>query len=114
MEYTLVKQGGSDDLKVKRVANDKVEIRIGDKKVLCFTEDLAALVRDCLPEDRAQELFSEIEDKMISQGKMRVIVKAQKDLKQGEPVAFTVNVNRYLDKYQNPIGVRSLPNGFIF
>ena len=111
MEYVI--SSGRKTLKVKRIAGDKISLSIGSEKAECFTEDLAALVRDCLPEDRAAELFSEIEEKMMSSGKARVIVRAQKDIKQGEPVAFTIDVNKYMDSHGRFTGIRTTKSGFI-
>lgn len=113
MMYTLKSLSGDEKLQVKRVGADKLEISMGDKKMTAFTEDLAALVREELPKDRAQELFSEIETRTVQKGKARVAVIARENVKKGDQIRFTIDVAKYVDKYNNPVGLRTLPNGFL-
>jgi hypothetical protein len=101
-------------LAIDRVSDNQLELNLDGKKVKVFTEDLAALVREELPKDRAADLFAHIEEKMISQGKVRVIVEAKYDIKKGDYVCFTFDINRYLDKIGRPIGVRTNNFGFIY
>lgn len=103
--------GIGDKLKAKRVSKNQLEIEIGGQKAVVFTEDLAALVREELPKDRAAELFSEIEEKFIQKGKARVVVTAQKDIRRGEDVCFTLDVSKYVG---DSGGVRTTPGGIIF
>jgi len=100
-----------DKVKIRRADKDKLELDVSGNKAIVHTEDLAALVREELPSDRATELFSEIEEKIMQKGKARVQVKAHKDLKAGEVVCFTIDVNKYVG---NSGGVRVTPSGLIF
>ena len=100
-----------DKVKIKRVANDKLEIQIKGEKAIVHTEDLAALVREELPNDRVSELFSEIEDRAMRKGKARVVVKTHKNLKAGEEVCFTIDINKYVGDSQ---GVIVTPSGLIY
>jgi hypothetical protein len=107
--------GQGDILNIDRIGEDKLSIEIGDKKITMFTEDLAAVVKMELPKDRAQELFAEMEEKSVDKGKVAVVVKAQKDIKRGEMVAFTLDITRYLDINNQPTGVRTAKHsGIIF
>lgn len=105
---------GTNHIEIKRVDDTTLELKIGDQSVKMFTEDLAAVVRDELPNDRAEELFAEMEERALSKGKMRVAIKAKKKIEKDETVVFTVDVNRYLDRYGNVSGVRSTAAGFIY
>lgn len=98
---------------VDRVGPNELKLTVGGESVEVLTEDLAALVRAELPADRGNELFSEILEQEISSGKARVIVKAEKDIKQGEEVCFTIDVNRYMN---NGVagGLRATPSGILF
>lgn len=102
--------GIGDKLKVRRISKDKLRLEIGGEKVDVFTEDLAALVREELPKDRAKDLFSEIEERMIKQGKAQVRVQARKNIKKGEEVCFVIDIN----KYQDGSGIRTTDSGIIF
>ena len=114
-----------EQINVNRIGDDMLEIEIGGKKAKVLTEDLAMLVRQELPKDRAAEMFSEIEEKEVSHGKMRVAVKARTDIKKDDLVHFTVDVTRYLEKANkqlkkhNPLAtpfsaVRTTDYGFIY
>ena len=103
--------GIGDKVKIKRVAKDKLELDVGGNKAIVHTEDLAALVREELPEDRASQLFREIEERAIQKGKARVRVVAHKDIKKGDEVCFTIDITKYVGNSQ---GVRMTPSGFIF
>ena len=113
MKHEIGQKSGVGKLAVTRVSDDRVQLEIGKEKIIILTEDLATIVRLELPKDRAAELFNEIEEKAISRGKMRVQIVANRDIKQGEPVIFSVDVNKYLDKYGQPTGVRTNLAGFI-
>lgn len=95
---------------VRRVAEDRLELKINNEKATVFTEDLAALVASELPEDRARELLEGCESEIIRKGKAMVIVRAQKDIKKGEAVKFQIDVT----KYQNREGIRVTKNGLIY
>ena len=104
-----------NEIKVGRVGADALRIEIGGKKATILTEDLAALVREELPKDRARDLFAEIEDREISCGKVRVQIKADREIKKGDYAVFTFDINRYLDKVTKKItGVRTNSFGFIY
>lgn len=107
--YIIKSNRGSAKIEVKRSGHDTLELKIGDKKAEVFTEDLAALVRSELPEDRAKDLFMEIEEKTISKGKAWVAVQAKKDIKQGEMVKFLLDITKYAQG-----GVRTNYSGFIY
>ena len=102
------------DLKIKRIGKDRLRLEIAGKSADVQTEDLAAVIRAELPEDRAAELFSEIEEKNLSAGKARVVVAAQKRIEKGEEVCFTIDINKHLDRFGKVTGVRTTPNGIIF
>lgn len=113
--YTITSRNtDGQKLVIERTDGDALTFKIGDKSVVVATEDMAALVRAELPEDRGAELFSEVEERAVQRGKARVIVEAHKNIKQGERVVFTIDVSRYLDKYKNPTGLRMTPSGFLF
>ena len=105
---------GSDSAEIKRIDDDKLQIKIGDKNCVVFTEDLAALVKTELPLDRAAELFIEMQEKMVEKGRARVMVKAHKDIKQGDAVSFVIDITKYLDSNKNSSGLRATASGFIF
>ena len=100
-----------DKLEVTRVADDRLELKIGTEKASVFTEDLAALVAEELPKDRATELLASCETEMITSGKARVVVQAKKDIKQGEQVAFTIDVKKYTGGSR---GIRASKSGIIY
>lgn len=87
-----------NQIKIKRIGMDALEIEIGGKKARILTEDLACIVECELPEDRAKNLLSAVEEKTVSKGKMRLVLEAQRDLKKGDLIRATVDVTRYLDK----------------
>ena len=97
-------------IKVRRADKRRLELEIDGKKAKVFTEDLACLVREELPKDRAQELFAEIEERALTKGKARVIVRAEKDIRKGQEVCFTLDIT----KYQDGSGVRATKSGIIF
>lgn len=101
-------------IEIRRSGKDMLEVKMGAESAKIFTEDLAALVREELPKDRAQKLFAEIEDKEIRSGEARVTVAARKDIKKGEYVSFKININRYLDSQGHMTGVRTNKFGFIY
>ena len=105
------------DLEIKRVADDLLEIKIGKQSTRVHTEDLAAVIRQELPNDRATEMFSEMETEMVTKGKARVVVEAHKDIKKGDPVCFTIDVTRHLDQARyaghEATGLRVTPGGII-
>jgi hypothetical protein len=84
-------------MSVERVGEDRLKLSVGKKEIEVFTEDLAALVRSELPEDRARELFSEIESTALSSGKARVAVTAQKDIKKASEVCKIVKLEDRLN-----------------
>ncbi len=98
-------------LKVQRVGETQLELDIKGSKQKVFTEDLAALVREELPKDRAADLFSEIEEKFIRKGKARVAVEARKDIKKGEKVVFVIDISKHVGDSN---GVRTTPTGILF
>ncbi len=113
--YNLRNMSGPDNMTISRIGTDCLQLKLGTKEFTVLTEDLAALVREELPKDRAAELFSETETASISQGKARVAVKAQHDIKQGEEVRFTIDINKYMDSKGVATGVRVAPkSGLIF
>lgn len=102
--------GIGDKLKIRRISKDRLRLEIGTEKADVFTEDLAALVREELPNDRSKQLFSEIEERAIKRGKARVVVQARKDIKKGEEVCFMIDIT----KYQDGSGIRHTPSGILF
>jgi len=100
-----------DKVTIKRADKDKLELDVGGNKAIVHTEDLAALVREELPNDRAKCLFSEIEERAISKGKARVVVTARKDIKKGEEVCFTLDITKYVGNSQ---GIRTTPSGLLY
>ena len=112
--YQIKSLNGTEILHVDRVGKDKLSLKIGEQKVTAFTEDLAAMIKMELPTERGNEIFSEFEEKSISKGKVGVVVQAQKDIKKGEAVAFSIDVTKYLDRQNNPLGIRTAKTGLIF
>lgn len=106
--------GIGNHFKARRAGKDRLELEIDGNKTIVLTEDLAALVRAELPKDRAQEMFSEVEEKMMMAGKARVAIEAKKDIRQGEMIVFTIDINKYLDSKGIPKGIRVTPSGLIF
>lgn len=100
-----------EKLKAKRISKDQLEIEIGSEKARVFTEDLACIVREELPEDRAQFLFSEIQERSIKRGKARIALVAEKDIKKGEQICATIDINKYVG---DSSGVRTTDSGIIF
>lgn len=100
-----------EKLEVDRSGPDKLEFKMGDEKTQVFTEDLAALVKEELPNDRAMEFLSDVEEKFIQSGKARVMVRANRDIKRGENVVFTLDINKYVG---DTGGVRITPSGVLF
>lgn len=113
-KYTVKSLSGANNLHVSRKDKNALTLTIGEKDVTVLTEDLAALVRAELPEDRGAEMFSEIVEQEIKSGYARVIVEAEKDIKKGEQVCFKININRYLNKSGETTGVRTTPSGIIY
>lgn len=85
------------EMKIKRIADDMLEFEIGGKTARMMTEDLAAVVVDELPKDRAKDLLSAVEEKMVSKGKIRIRIKASRDMKKGEEIRATMDITRYID-----------------
>ncbi len=112
-KYVLKTLIGHDNAEVTRIDEDKLRIKIGGKETTVFTEDLAALIRSELPEDRAREMFSEVEEKMVQKGKARVVIRANKDIKKDDPVVFSIDIAKYIDKYNSPVGMRLTKSGFL-
>ena len=112
--YNLRSLSGSENMKVTRSGKDSLEFEIDGKKVKVFTEDLAALIQQELPDDRAAEMFSEIEDKMISKGKAWIKLEAKKDIKKGEPIVSQIDIAKYLDAQGRPAGIRTTNFGFLY
>lgn len=113
-KYTIKSLKGREELEVKRSGADVLTFKIGNKDVTVYTEDLAALVREELPKDRAKHLFSEIEDREILRGKARLVIRAEKDIKKGDYIRTSIDVSRYLDNDRNPYALRTTQSGFIF
>ena len=99
-----------DNLKLKRVGDARIELEINGKKSTVLTEDLAAVLSQELPNDRAQAMFAEIEETAIKKGKARVMVQAEKNIKKGETVCFSIDITKYADGS----GIRTTDNGIIF
>lgn len=85
------------EVKIKRVAHDTLELEIGGKKAKVLTEDLAAIVSEELPKDRAKDMLSAIDEKLVSKGKIRISVKAGRDMKAGDVMRATMDITRYID-----------------
>ena len=98
---------------IKRVGDNMLEIKIDGKTAKVFTGDLAEVVRAELPEDRAEQLFAEVDSQAISKGKVRVVVKAHKDIKRGDPVSFTLDVAKHLDSSGNATAIRANKAGIL-
>lgn len=98
-------------IKVERVDKKRLELNIGGEKAKVFTEDLAALVREELPEDRGAELFSEIQERTMKKGKARIALMAEKDIKKGEQICATIDINKYVG---DSSGIRTTDSGIIF
>lgn len=99
---------GSNKLEIDRHSEKALKFKLGKLDCIVLTEDLAAIVKEELPLDRAKDLFAEIEEKEVSKGKVRVVIKADKDIKQDENVCFTFDVTRYLDKVNKSTPYRGL------
>lgn len=114
-KYTIKANKGVA-LKVDRHSDNELKFTIGNEEAVVFTEDLAALLKQELPKDRAMDLFAEIEEKEISTGKVRVGVEVKEDLKRGEKCVFTFDINRYMDTINKKFtGVRVNPTtGIIY
>jgi hypothetical protein len=100
-------------LTIDRCGGDMLEVIIGKEKAKIATEDLAQVVKEELPQDRADKLLAAIDEKQVSQGKIRVVVEAKNDIKKGDPVAFVLDVTRYVDKYNKLGGFRATKAGIL-
>lgn len=87
-----------NEIKIKRIDSDMLEFSIDGKKAKILTEDLAALITAELPEDRAKDMLSAVEEKAVSKGKMRLVIEAKRDIKKGDFIRTSVDVTRYLEK----------------
>jgi len=85
------------EMQITRIGADMLEIGIGGETARVLTEDLAAVVAEELPKDRAKDLLSAVEEKMVSKGKIRIRIKAGKDMKKGEEIRATMDITRYVD-----------------
>ena len=95
-------------LKIKRITDTMLQLELkGTQEIL--TEDLAAVISAELPKDRAESFFAETQELSLKKGKVRVVVKAEKDIKKGEAVCFSIDVSRYADG-----GVRTSKSGILF
>lgn len=114
-----------NEIKIKRVGDDMLEFDVGGSTAKILTEDLAAVVTEELPRDRAKDLLSACEEKMISKGQVRIRIKAARDMKKGEEIRTTLDITRYIDDVNkrandSPIvipsfvGVRTNNQGFIY
>jgi len=104
--YNLKSLDGSENMTVTRANNDSLDLQIGSQRCRVLTEDLAALIRQELPKDRAKDLFSEIETETVQQGKVRVAVEAKKDIRKGDSVVFTLDVTKTMGSNGAPAGLR--------
>ena len=109
MKYAITKLSGTSDLEIDRAGPKSLGLKLGKEKCEVFTEDLAALIREELPKDRAAEMFSEVEEKMIMSGKARIVLRAERDLKKGDYIRATININKYVDGG----GIRATKSGFL-
>jgi len=98
-------------IKVKRCGEDRLEFELEGNKTQVSTEDLAMIVREELPNDRAGELFAEMEEKFIQKGKARIVLKAEKDIKKGDPICAVIDINKFVG---DTGGVRTTQSGIIF
>lgn len=114
MSHKIYKHTGTNDFEARQVGNGLTEIKIGDKRATVFTEDLAVLVRDLLPKDRGAKMFSEIEEKMVTKGKVRIVLKAGKRIEKGDDIVATLDITKYVDQYRNPLGMRVNNSGFLY
>ncbi len=105
---------GFKEIKIKRVGDYALEVDIEGHKAGVLTEDLAVMVRSELPKDRARDMFAEIDEKSISTGKVRVKIRANYDIKRGDYIVTSFDINRYLDGQNNKTGVRVNSFGFIY
>jgi len=101
-------------MEARRAGPDKLEFKINSEKATVFTSDMAALLMTELPKDEARKLISDIEERMITKGKARIILKAQKDIKKGEDICATIDISKYMDSQGKPSGIRVTKSGIIF
>jgi len=113
---------------IKRLNYDTLQIEIDGKKARVKTEDLAYIVREELPEGRAEGVFDEMEEKKITKGKARIRLTAWKDVKKGDELVATIDMTRYADMIDSRAdsarkaglvipgygGVRTNNQGFIY
>ena len=112
-KYKLKVEGGTD-CNIDSVGDRHVKIRVGNESATVNVNDLAMIVKECLPFETADELFGHVDEKEIQTGKVKVKIKADYDIKKGEHVFFNFDINKYLDKQGNTTGVRTTSFGFVY
>lgn len=113
------------EIKIRVLSDTTIEIDIDGHKAKAVTEDMAAIIRTCLPGNRGDEYFSEVEEKQVSKGKVMVRLKANSDMRQGDTFDVAFDITRYMEnvnlqrKKESPLllpysGVRTNNSGFIY
>ena len=102
-----------DRVEIDRCGEDALEITIEGKKAKILTEDLATVVKEELPQDRADKLLSAIDEQQVQDGKIRVMVEAKNNIKKGDTVRFMLDIRRYMDRHGNPTGISTHKSGIL-
>jgi hypothetical protein len=111
--YKLKVQGGTE-CNIDPIGARHVEISVGDKKATVNVNDLAMIVKECLPFETADELFADVDEREIQGGKIKVKIRANYDIKKGDYIVTSLDINKYLDKQGKPTGIRTTKWGFAY
>lgn len=111
--YKLKVEGGTD-CNIDPVGDRHVSISVGGHKATVNVNDLASIVKQCLPVETAQEMFGHVDEREIQSGKVKVKIKANYDIKAGDYIVTSLDINKYLDKQGKPTGVRTTKWGFAY
>lgn len=111
--YTLKVEGGTD-CHIDKVGERHIKVRVGGETATVNVNDLAMVVKECLPVETAQEMFGNTDEREIQSGKVKVKIKANYDIKAGDYIVTSLDINKYLDKQKQPTGVRCTKFGFLY
>lgn len=111
-QYTI--RGGMKDLHINKTKDNRVDIKVGDETININVNDLAWAVKECLPVETAQEMFGNVDEKQIQSGKVKVKIRANYDIKKGDYIVTSLDINKYLDSQGKPTGIRTTKWGFAY
>jgi hypothetical protein len=111
--YTLKVEGGAE-CHIDRKGDRFIDIKVGEGSATVNVNDLAMIVKECLPVETAQEMFGHVDEREIQSGKVKLKIKANYDIKAGDYIVTSLDINKYLDKQGKPTGIRTTKSGILF